>query len=101
MNPRDPADSRRAPTRARRAEEADLFLRIIKMGCSDAFLIAITGAHRQLERPLGPDVASATDFLSWYELRLDHMPADRDNRPWNSPRRDFKRIPAGIAWHEL
>ncbi|MER6022365.1 SMI1/KNR4 family protein, partial [Streptomyces anulatus] len=55
-------------------------------GCTDVCVIAVTGplTGRVLignsDGFWGPNVSSATDFLDWYERRLNHMSAGRDNR---------------------
>ncbi|GGU94003.1 hypothetical protein GCM10010182_07370 [Actinomadura cremea] len=86
MSPPGSAGTTRGFGLAGRADEGDLFLQIIEMGCTDACLIAVTGPLTgrvligDLEGHWGPNVSSASDFLSWYERWLDHMHAGRDNR---------------------
>ncbi|MFJ3660185.1 SMI1/KNR4 family protein [Streptomyces sp. NPDC090119] len=68
------------------AQDGDLFLHFVEMGCSDVGLLALTGplAGRVVtgnaDSHWGPDVSSAQDFLAWYERWLDHMSRGRDNR---------------------
>ncbi|MEU8762844.1 SMI1/KNR4 family protein [Streptomyces sp. NPDC048659] len=88
MNPRGESGAPRG-FQARQpaaAQEGDLFLGIIEMGCSDVCAIALTGplTGRVLignsEGFWGPNVSSAADFIDWYERWLDQMNAGRDNR---------------------
>ncbi|WP_199836865.1 SMI1/KNR4 family protein [Streptomyces sp. CB01373] len=68
------------------AEQGDLFLHIIEMGCTDVCLLALTGPLTgrvvigNSDGYRGPNVSSAQDFLAWYERWLDHMARGRDNR---------------------
>ncbi|MFJ7334385.1 SMI1/KNR4 family protein [Streptomyces sp. NPDC101116] len=67
------------------AQQGDLFLHIIEMGCSDLCLIGVTGplAGRVVTGNAdgfwSPNVSSARDFLSWYERWLNHMRDGKDN----------------------
>lgn len=87
MNPRREQGTPRGFTStAPGADERDLFLHIIEMGCTDICVLAVTGplTGRVLigngDGYWGPNVSSATDFLDWYERWLNHMSAGRDNR---------------------
>jgi hypothetical protein len=87
MNPRgEPGTPRGFDNAGRGPRERDLFPHIIEMGCTDVCVLALasplTGRVliRNSDGYWGPDVSSATDFLDWYERRLNHMGAGRDNR---------------------
>jgi hypothetical protein len=87
MNPRtEPGTPRGITLAGPDADERDLFLHIIEMGCTDVGVLAVTGplTGRVLvgngDGFWGPTVSSATDFLHWYERWVDHMNAGRDNR---------------------
>ncbi|MER8220646.1 SMI1/KNR4 family protein [Streptomyces sp. NPDC094143] len=68
------------------AEDGNLYLHIVEMGCADLCLLALTGslAGRVVignkDGYWGPNVSSARDFLAWYERWLDHMARGWDNR---------------------
>jgi hypothetical protein len=72
--------------RASSAQEGDLFLHIVEMGCADLCLLALTGPLTgrvvigNKDGHWGPNVSSAEDFLAWYERWLDHMARGWDNR---------------------
>ncbi len=65
------------------AEDGDLFLHIIEMGCADICLLALRGpltgrvVTGNSDGFWGPDVSSASDFLAWYEQWLDRMAQGR------------------------
>lgn len=87
MNPRgEPGSPRGFGAAGPEAHERDLFLHIIEMGCTDVCVIAVAGplTGRVLmgnsDGYWGPNVSSSTDFLDWYERRLNHMSAGRDYR---------------------
>ncbi|MGW5130017.1 SMI1/KNR4 family protein [Streptomyces sp. NPDC004135] len=86
MQPSSAPDAPRGFDEASSAEEGDLFLHIVEMGCTDVCLLALTGplAGRVVignsDGYWGPNVSSAQDFLAWYERWLDHMSQGRDNR---------------------
>ncbi|MFV2175552.1 SMI1/KNR4 family protein [Actinomadura sp. LOL_016] len=86
LSPPSSTETTRGFGLAGRAVEGDLFLQIIEMGCTDAWLIAVTGPLTgriligNLEGYRGPNASSASDSLSCYERWLDHMHAGRDNR---------------------
>ncbi|MGW1404161.1 hypothetical protein ACWCRF_37310 [Streptomyces sp. NPDC002405] len=86
MQKRSDPGTPRGYDEASSAEEGDLFLHIIEMGCTDVCLLTLTGPLTgrvvigNSDGYWGPGVFSAQDFLAWYERWLDHMAQGRDNR---------------------